>query len=466
MSRPRGNDRPVVVTSRRGSREERGQAVSDMSDALREALKAADPYAILNQKLSLAGDELKVDSLTFDLSRFERVLVIGGGKASGKMAAAVERILGARITGGFVNIPDNLRPRPRCRHIKLHGASHPIPGEEGVEGVETMLKLVGNPTERDLVICLISGGGSALLPLPAEGVLLGDVRKATHLLVRSGAEISEINTVRKHVSAVKGGRLAQRLYPASVLSLIISDVVGDELDVIASGPTAADTTTYADAEAVLRKHGLWKKVPLGIRTAIEGGVAGVTEETPKEGSKVFERVHNVLIANSLQSCHAAADMLRERGYSTLVLSTMISGEAKEIGKLLGGVVRGMAMNGLPLQPPACVVAGGETTVAVRGDGRGGRNQELVLSAAIEIAGLEGAYVASMGTDGTDGLTTAAGALADGGMIPRARKLGLDAAAFMGNNDSHSFFRRVGGLIVTGPTETNVNDIMIAMARGR
>jgi glycerate 2-kinase len=437
-----------------------------MAEALREALRAADPRAILSQKMSLKGDALKVDSLTFDLSQFDRVLVIGGGKASGEMAAAVERTLGARITGGVVNVPGQRGPSPRCRRIRLHEASHPIPSEEGVKGVEMMLKLVGRPTRRDLVICLISGGGSALLPLPAEGVGLHDIQKATDLLMRSGAEIGEINTVRKHLSAVKGGRLAERLRPAAVLSLVISDVVGDDLGAIASGPTAPDTTTYADAGAVLKRHGLWRQVPARIRTAIERGRAGVVQETPKEGSKVFERVHNVLLGNGLRSCLAAADALRRRGYSTLVLSTMVRGESKEVGRLLAGIAKDIAMNHVPCPPPACIVAGGETTVTVRGSGVGGRNQELVLSAALEIAGVAGAYVASMGTDGIDGPTAAAGALADGGTLLRARRVGLDPAEFMGNNDSNSFFQKAGGLIVTGPTGTNVNDIMIAMVRGQ
>lgn len=445
-----------------GPEKRRDQVISDLMDVLQEALKAVDPQTILNHVLSLKGDVLGVDSLSFDLSQFKRVLVIGGGKASGKMAAAVERMLGARITSGVVNIPDYLMPKPRCRRITLHEATHPVPSEKGIKGVEMMVRLVGHPTSRDLVICLISGGGSALLPFPIEGINLRDVQQTTHLLLKSGAEISEINTVRKHLSAIKGGRLAERLYPATVLSLIISDVVGDELDAIASGPTAPDMTTYADAEAVLKKYGLWPKVSTRIRDVIEKGVAGTIRETPKEGSKVFEHVHNVLVGSNRLSCLEAANTLRKRGYSTLVLSTRISGEAREIGRLFAGIAKDMVENQLPFATPACIVAGGETTVTVHGNGVGGRNQELVLSAALEIDGLPGAYVASMGTDGVDGPTKAAGAVADGALVQRARNAGVDPVAFLRHNDSNSFFKRIGGLIVTGPTGTNVNDIMIVM----
>jgi glycerate 2-kinase len=454
-----------VVTIRRGSARRGDRGVADLTDALREALKAADPEAIMRQTLSLKGESLRVGSVSYDLSRFDRVLVIGGGKASGKMAAAVEKTLEARITGGVVNVPEYLRPKPRCRRITLHRAAHPTPGEEGVRGVKAMLELVGHSTRRDLVICLMSGGGSSLMPLPLKGVGLRDVQRTTDLLIMSGADIGEINAVRKHLSAVKGGRLAAMLYPAEVLTLVISDVVGDGLETVASGPTAPDPTTYAEAEEVLKRHLLWRKVPPGVRAVIESGTAGSTRETPKPGSKVFKHVRNVLVGNNRRSCIAAADKLRERGYSSLVLSTSVTGEAKETGRLLARLVKEIAANHIPFPPPACVVAGGETTVTVRGDGVGGRNQELVLAAALEMAGVAGAYVASMGTDGIDGPTTAAGAVADGGTVGRARKEGLDPAAFMRNNDSNSFFRRAGGLIVTGPTGTNVNDIMIAMVRG-
>lgn len=439
------------------------QAPRAIIKALQEALIAADPQTILSRRISLKGEVLHVDSLSFDLSRFTRIFVIGGGKASGKMAVEVERILGRRITGGVVNIPDYLRPRPHCERIVLHGATHPIPSAKGVRGVEKMLKLVGNPTPSDLVVCLISGGGSALIPMPAEGVSLRDIQKATKLLLKSGADIDEMNAVRKHLSAIKGGRLAEKLYPATILSLIISDVVGDRLDSIASGPTVPDETTYDDAQSVLKKYSTWDKLPERVRRTIALGAAGKTEETPKEGAKIFERVSNVIVGGNKLSCEAAAESLQTMGYTTLILSTRIQGEAKEIGRLFSSILSDVIENKLPFPPPVAVVAGGETTVTVRGDGVGGRNQELALSAAIGIKGLENAYVVSMGTDGVDGPTNAAGALVDWETVHKARKLGLDPGTFLQNNDSNTFFKRLGGLIVTGPTGTNVNDIIMAVA---
>lgn len=391
------------------------------------------------------------------------MLVIGGGKASGKMAAELERILGDRVDSGVVIIPDYQRPKPVCRRITIHSATHPIPSERGVAGVQKMLECVGQPAKNDLIICTISGGGSALMPLPIDGVGLHDMQVVTDLLLRSGAEIAEINTVRKHLSSIKGGRLVQRLYPATVLSLIISDVVGDALDAIASGPTAPDPTTYRDAEAILKKYGLWSKATAGVRDAISRGVTGKIEETPKEGSKVFRHVHNLVVGSTRISCLAAAKALREKGYSTLVLSTRIRGEAKDTGRLFAGMLSGMVEDHLTLRPPACVVAGGETTVTVRGHGKGGRNQELALSAALEMEGMRKVYIASLGTDGVDGPTTAAGALADGEVVRSARMAGTVARGYLQDNDSNTFFRKAGGLLMTGPTGTNVNDIMIAMA---
>jgi glycerate 2-kinase len=456
-----------VSPPRRTAKATRGRLVPAGQDAvvkaLQEALRAADPQAILSRQMSLKREVLRVGSLSFDLARFTRVLVIGGGKASGKMALEVEKILGKRITGGAVNIPDYQRPRPHCERIVLHDATHPIPSVKGVRGVEKMLELVGSPTSKDLVVCLISGGGSALLPMPAKGVSLRDVQRTTELLLKSGAEIDEVNTVRKHLSAIKGGGLAEKLYPATVLSLIISDVVGNKLDSIASGPTVPDGTTYGDAETVLKKYSAWNKTPERVRRAIADGKAGKTEETPKKGARVFEHVSNVIVGGNKLPCEAAAESLRKMGYTTLILSTRIQGEAPQIGRLFSSVLTDIVKDGLPFPRPAAIVAGGETTVTMRGDGVGGRNQELALSAARGIVGLRPAYVASMGTDGVDGPTAAAGALVDCEVVSRATKLGLDPSAFLQNNDSNTFFKKLGGLIVTGPTGTNVNDIMIAVA---
>ena len=434
-----------------------------MIQALNQALRAADPKSILRQKIKLKGSKLTVDSVKLDLSQYERVLVIGGGKASANMALGIERILGKRITAGIVNIPDYLEPKPKSELIEFHEATHPIPSSEGVNGVRKMLKLVGKPTAKDFVICLISGGGSSLLPMPLEPITLSDLQNATNLLLRSGAEIHEINTIRKHLSAIKGGRLAQKLYPATVLSLIISDVVGDKPDAIASGPTIPDPTTYADTKGILMKYDLWNKVSKRVRNAVNLGVSDHSYDTPKPGSKTFDHVFNVLIGTNKQSCVAAAECLNKLGYDAFVLSTHIQGEAKEVGKIYSGILSDMQTNGLPMSVPAAIVAGGETTVTVTGHGKGGRNQELVLSAACGLDSVENVVVASMGTDGVDGPTDAAGAIADSESLARAKRRGLDAGYFLRTHNSYNFFKKLGDLIVTGPTGTNVNDIMILAA---
>ncbi len=430
--------------------------------ALHIAISAADPKRIVRANLKLRKSRLRVGSIAIDLNSFDRVFVIGGGKASAAMGEELERILGTRISGGVINYPDYLRPRPRSRLIFYNEATHPVPSVKGVRGVEKMLNLLGKPTRKDLVFCLISGGGSALLPRPVKGVTLSDKQKTTELLLESGASISEINCVRKHLSSIKGGRLAELLYPARVISLIISDVVGDRLDSIASGPTAPDSTTYQDAKQVLSKYRLFEQVPSRVRRIIREGLAGRSPETPKPGSKIFRRVSNLIVGSNEVSCLQAYKYLKSRGYNSAIISTRVQGQAKTVGQILAGIMIDSKKHGFPLRPPAAIVAGGETTVEVRGKGKGGRNQELVLSAAIEIAGLERSVVSSIGTDGIDGPTDAAGAIADGATVDRARRLHVDPKFYLERNDSYSFFKKLSDLIITGPTGTNVNDIMVAV----
>jgi glycerate 2-kinase len=451
---------PVVKLLKPGSRQASDPCRKDVLSALNGALQAANPETILSQKIKLNGSELRVDSVRLDLSKFERILVIGGGKASAKMALAIESILGKRITGGIVNIPDYLRPWPKSSIVRFREATHPIPSTKGVDGVRAMLDLVGKPSTKDLVICLISGGGSSLLPMPLETIRLSDEKNVTNLLLRSGAEIHEINTVRKHISAIKGGRLAQKLFPATVLSLIISDVVGDRLDAIASGPTVPDSTTYSDTKNILLKYNLWNKVCKRVRATITLGESNRSYETPKPHSKIFKHVFNILVATNKQSCLAASERLTKLGYKTLILSTHIQGEAKDVGKVYAAILSDMLANSLPIPAPAAIVGGGETTVTLTGDGKGGRNQELALSAAFGIDGLPSAVIASMGTDGVDGPTDAAGAIADGQSLERARRFKMDPSHFLEGHNSYNFFKKLGDLIMTGPTGTNVNDIMI------
>jgi glycerate 2-kinase len=436
----------------------------DVLAAMDEALAAANPARIIRKHLRLTGQLLRADALRFRLKEYRRIFVIGGGKASGHMAEQVEKLLGKWITKGLVIIPDYLQPRPQGRRIRYRAATHPIPTRKGMAGVLEMLDLVGDVSQDDMVIILLSGGASALMPLPPQGMSLKDEARVTALLLKSGAGIEEINTVRKHLSQVKGGRLAARLYPATVLSLIISDVVGDKIDAIASGPTAPDPTTYYDAKQVLQKYHLWPRIPDRARKVITDGLAGSIPDTPKKENKAFKQVHNLIVGNNRESCLAAAEAMTNAGYRTQTLSIQITGEAREAGRIFGAIARDIQDNALPFAPLAALVAGGETTVTVRGKGKGGRNQELVLAAAAKISGSDGIVVGSFATDGIEGQTNAAGALADGTTVMRGLKLGMNPEQYLRNNDSYHYFSKLKDLVITGPTGTNVNDITILAAR--
>ncbi len=445
------------------SRRQKSLARRQTIEALAMGLKEADPRTLLRRHLRLEGHRLRVDSRNFDLSKFDRLFVLGGGKASALMASEVERILGDRITQGLVCVPDYLTSVPRTNFVLFHKATHPLPSVAGTRGVEKMLAMTRNPSTRDLVICLLSGGGSALMPLPVPGLSVSDKILVTDLLLKSGARIEEINTVRKHLSAIKGGHLAERLYPARVIALIISDVVSDRLDSIASGPLAPDDTTFADAKLVLRKYGLWSKIPENARRTIERGRQGLLPETPKKDSRAFNRVHSFVVGSNRDSCVAAARFLRQAGYRTLVLSTRLRGEARHVGSVISSVLQDGAGPRFGLARPFALVAGGETTVIVKGNGLGGRNQELVLSAALGLAGKPGLAVGSIDTDGVDGPTRAAGALASADTLELATRRRLKPESFLERNDSYHFFEKLNSLIITGPTGTNVGDLLVAVA---
>lgn len=428
--------------------------------SLEIAIKAVDPRKLITSKLVLKNSLLKVGGYTFDLNQFRNIYVIGGGKASGLMAEALEALLGERITDGLVNVPrGSIR---KTRIVKLHEASHPIPDESGVEGVKRMLEIVEKAGENDLIICLISGGGSSLMPLPRNGITLADKRRLTESLLKCGATINEINTVRKHISGIKGGWLAKKAYPATVLNLILSDVLGDPLEFIASGPTVPDSTTFSDAVKILKKYGLWEEAPESIKRVLLEGEKGLIPETPKADDEAFKKVFNIVIGNCRDASIAARNALKSEGLNALLLTSLLEGEARHIGTVLASVVREIAASGNPVQKPAAIVAGGETTVTVVGKGKGGRNQEIALAAALKISGLKGCVVASLSTDGVDGPTDAAGAVADGKTIARAEEAGLSAENFLAENDSYNFFSKIGDLIFTGPTGTNVNDISVVI----
>jgi glycerate 2-kinase len=419
----------------------------------RAAVAAADPRRTVRETLRLAG-----------LSRFRRIFVVGAGKASAAMAQAAEQALGRRITGGWINTKDG-HGAPLAR-ITVHEASHPVPDARGVEGARRIAEIAAQAGEGDLLLCLISGGGSALLPLPMPPVTLEDKQETTRLLLACGATIHEINAVRKHLSAIKGGRLARLAWPAHVLSLLLSDVIGDPLDVIASGPTAPDTSTFASAWAVVEKYGLAGKIPAAARELLQQGLAGKVEETPKPDDPCFRRVTNRIVGSNRLAVDAAVRKARELGYRPLVLSTTIEGETRDIAAMHAAIAREIVAAGRPARPPVCVISGGETTVTLRGGGLGGRNQEFALAAAIALEGVPGVLVFSAGTDGTDGPTPAAGAMADGATVSRAAALGLDARRMLAANDSYHFFEPLGDLVVTGPTGTNVMDVRLMLVRPR
>ncbi|MBW2146669.1 MAG: glycerate kinase [Deltaproteobacteria bacterium] len=395
-----------------------------------------------------------------NLDQFHRVFIIGGGKASAPMARAVEGVIGHRVAGGAVVVKyGHGEPLERT---ELYEAGHPVPDEAGLAGAQRIMELLADTGEKDLIICLLSGGGSALLPLPVKGVSLEEKQEMTRLLLSCGADIRETNTVRKHISRIKGGQLARAAYPSPVVNLILSDVIGDDLDVIASGPTVPDGSSFADMMAVLEKYGLMDRAPRSIIEHMHRGLAGQVPETPKPEDPVFSSVLNRIVGSNIMALQAAAQEAAARGYRTLILSSGIDGEAREISRMHAAIAREIRATGNPLQPPACVISGGETTVTLTGKGLGGRNMEFALAAAPLIEGIDNVLILSAGTDGTDGPTDAAGAWVDGATVTRARDLGLDHRQNLMDNNSYPFFQALGDLLITGPTRTNVMDIRLIL----
>jgi hydroxypyruvate reductase len=411
----------------------------------RAALAAADPADAVSRHLARRN-----------FARFRHIYVIGAGKAGASMAQAAERVLGRQITTGLINVKDG--HLAKLRRIELHQCGHPVPDERGVAGAERIVQIAAAAGPRDLVLCLISGGASALLPLPAAGITLEEKQATTRLLLASGATIHQINTVRKHISRIKGGQLAHLAAPARVESLLLSDVIGDDLDVIGSGPTAPDASTFAAAAAVLDRYQIRHRVPSAVRHRIEQGERGEIPETPKPADPLFSRVRNTVVGGNRLALDAAARAARQLGYRTLILSSTIQGETREIARMHAAIAREIATSGRPVRPPACIVTGGETTVTIQGGGLGGRNQEFVLAAALEIATLPRVVVFSAGTDGTDGPTDAAGAIADGATLAR----NPDARLYLDRNDSYRYFAPLGDLVITGPTNTNVMDVRLIL----
>ncbi len=405
----------------------------------------------LEDNLLLIGDSFKID-----LRGYDEVVVLGAGKAVVQMAEYIERLLDDKISGGLIVSSMDPCKSHNLRRIDLFPSTHPIPSKLGLEASEEMMEYAEEISEKALVIFLLSGGASAMLPLPAPPVTLEDKITTTKLLLESGASIDEINAVRKHLSLIKGGWLGKKLSKARVITLILSDVVGNKIECIGSGPTAPDPTTFKDAYDILNRYDLWDKVPENVRKRILDGIEGRVEETPKPMDPAFKSITNMIIADIGDACRAAATSLRLRGFRCMVLSRFVEGEASEVGVFLAGILRELTEK----HGKRALILGGEYIVTVRGGGIGGRNQELVLAASIKMADLKPCTILSIGTDGIDGISNAAGAIADPQTFKDALSLGLNPVKFLKENDSNEFFNRVGGAIYTGPTGTNVGDLTI------
>ena len=429
------------------------------------AVSAVDPSKRLREIITVEEDTLRVKTderseELFHLRAFKNIYLIGTGKASAPMAQTMEDLLADRISSGVITTKGG--HRLPLKRIELIEAGHPIPDRNGLEGAHRIRSLLKNSGPEDLVLVVLSGGGSALLPLPVEGITLEEKQEATQLLLDCGADIKEMNTVRKHISQIKGGWLARWAYPSTVLAFILSDVVGDPLDVIGSGPTVPDSSTFEDAWGILRKYNLIREVAPSIQKHLQLGREGRAQETPKPGESAFERVHNLLIGSNILALRAAQQEASSCGFHTFILSSSIVGETKEVARFHAAIAKEMMMSGNPISKPACMISGGETTVTIRGRGRGGRNQEFALAGALEIQGLERVVLLSGGTDGTDGPTDAAGAIADHTTVNRALAMGLQPKTHLEENDAYPFFEKLGDLLITGPTRTNVMDVHILL----
>ncbi len=424
------------------------------------AVQAVDPAAAIHRHMKREGTRLTVGGEVLDLAAVRQIVVVGLGKAGASMAGAVEEILGERIQRGVVVTKyGHVQP---MKTIRLHEAGHPVPDEAGIAGAQAILDCVKGLGPEDLVLVLISGGGSALTPAPVEGISLAEKQALTKALLACGADIREMNMLRKHISRIKGGQLARAAQPAQVRTLILSDIVGDPLDAIASGPTVPDPTTYADALGILDKYRIRQEIPTGIRTHLEAGAAGKVSETPKPTDPLFARVKSLMVASNIQALEAAKAEAQRLGLRAMILSSFIEGETRDVARMHAALALEVRASGNPVAPPVCFITGGETTVTLKGKGKGGRNQEFALAAALDIAGLRDVVVLSAGTDGTDGPTDAAGAIADGDTLERAVAAGLKPRAALDGNDAYPFFARLSDLIITGPTRTNVMDVRLVL----
>lgn len=443
------------------------QMRKDALQCFNASLKAVDPYEAVKRFIVHEGSRLTVgrhDSTekVFDLDDYDRIFLAGGGKATAPMAKAMEDILGSRITAGLINVKYGFSDELACTEITE--ADHPLPDQKGVEGTKKILRMIEAATERDLIFSLISGGGSALLPQPAGEISLLEKQEVTRRLLECGASIDEINCIRKHISSSKGGQMARSAYPATTINLMLSDVVGDKMDVIASGPFVPDISTYRDAKDIIDKYSL-EKIPLSVSAHLEAGLSGKIDDTPKTGDPVFEKVSNVIIGSNILALEAAAREAESLGYTAVILSSMIQGETRDVARVHTAIAMEVIKTGMPVNAPCCIISGGETTVTIKGKGKGGRNQEFCLAAAMDIKDIQGnAVILSGGTDGNDGPTDAAGGIVDPGTTARGDASGISANAYLTGNDSYNYLKQTGDLLITGPTKTNVMDVRMVFIR--
>lgn len=428
-------------------------------EIFQEAVEAANPKKCVLDYLTFDNDILTIDSTTYDLKQYESVYTIAFGKAAAAMAEGVEEVLGNRLTGGMVI--SNTQPDKKFNKLGFHLCGHPVPDERSVSAANDVMSILGTAGEKDLVIFLISGGGSAVLSMPSPGLTLADMRKATEALLGSGVDKNGLNAVRKHLSQIKGGGLLKKALPARVVTLILSNVVSDKVDAIASGPTVPDSTTYEDAWRVVEALDVEHQLPPQVVVHLEDGRNGEHPETLKEGEFDPERVQTLIVGSNIKSLTAAQKKAAELGYNPLMLTSQISGEAKEAAKVIAGIAFDVERSDIPAEKPGCLIFGGETTVTVHSMGKGGRSTETALSFCMEIIGhnIVGLFC---DTDGVDGPIDAAGAICDGQSRLKAREMGVSAREHLAQNNSYDFFDKLGDLIITGPTGTNVMDIGIVI----
>jgi len=439
----------------------------EADEIFRSSLEAVDPYQAVKRFVHVEKNRLVVGiddgyKVELDLTEYNRISLVGGGKAAAPMARAIEELLGGRLHTGMINVKYGFTEELAVTEVVEAG--HPLPDQRGVEGTKKIIGFLESAGEKDLIFSLISGGGSALLPQPAGEITLAEKQEITRRLLACGASIDEINAVRKHISLSKGGQMARAAFPATIVNLMLSDVVGDKVEVIASGPFTPDSSTFEKVWDVFRRYDL-RDIPATINGYLAAGAEGRIPETPKEGDAIFDRVSNFVVGSNILALQAAAEKAQEFGYETLILSSMIEGETREVALVHSAIAKEVVKTGRPLPPPACIISGGETTVTIKGKGLGGRNQEFCLAASLDLVEIAPRVVIlSGGTDGNDGPTDAAGAVVDPLTVGRGKAMGMEAGEFLADNDAYHFFEKTGDLLVTGPTNTNVMDVRLVLVR--